>query len=336
MATTRLKVQAHFAGSEAYSASDSEVNLFNTAGPDASVYDVASTGVNVTVDLTGFNATIQFEEITEGGQVFVEECTSTDTGRFLSLESGLCLIISPALQLPSGSTSIITLSYEDQVIPDGYTANDLDVFLEDSDLGLSYLDISQSRTTTEETVSGQTETFGKVILGAAIHETAPENALRKQAFIGENIEIPLRDIDYAENVNAMISLDKSSYGLTDTASLTIQDKNADLDPAEQDAVSAIVESETSSEGIIVTLIETGDNSGTFTGTFTFTSAESSETTLEASVVDQLSVWYNQTNGARFKAILHEVVESGVVDVYDTKSIQTRQTSQPLDILSLLN
>lgn len=227
-------------------------------------------------------------------------------------------MISPALQLASGSNAVVTLSYHGQGIADGHTASDIDMFLEDADLDSSYLDISQSRNTTTETVSGNTTSFGKFILGLAVHDPAQENALRKQAFLGSDINMLLRDIDFSENVNATISLDKSSYRLTETATLTIEDKNADLDPTEIDSISAFVVSESSDpSGITVPLTETADNSGIFRGTFTFeSSGNSSGTTLEASVGDELSVSYNQTNGARFKATLHEVAESGVVDVYD--------------------
>src|SRR6185503_18310576 len=119
------------------------------------------------------------------------------------------------------------------------------------------------------------------------------------------------------SATAQASLDKSSYKISDSPIVTIEDANGNVDPSEADVVYAGIRSETSDPNFIVlTLTETGNNSNTFEGTFEFTRGDSSsiDGVLQAASGDELDISY--VSGARFQATIDRVVESGLVDLSD--------------------
>jgi len=78
--------------------------------------------------------------------------------------------------------------------------------------------------------------------------------------------LTFRDItDFSAAPDPVVSLDKSNYGIGETATITVTDTNADVNTGAVDFTSATVTMTSSTD---VTLTETGSNTGVFTGTFT--------------------------------------------------------------------
>src|SRR3972149_2198167 len=91
-----------------------------------------------------------------------------------------------------------------------------------------------------------------------------------------------RDVTSFINETATASLDAESYDLGQTVTLTIKDFNANLDPATQEEITAVISSTTDPVGITITLTEDAINSGVFVGTFVLTSSSSSGNELQVS------------------------------------------------------
>ena len=80
--------------------------------------------------------------------------------------------------------------------------------------------------------------------------------------VGNNF-ILFRDIFSSDNSTATVSLDKNSYLVGDSAALTINDFNENLDVNAIDTITATV----NPSGDTVALTETGTSTGIFTGSF---------------------------------------------------------------------
>ncbi len=310
-----LEVQAHFDGTSVYEPADSDIKTYDTADLTATEFPV--TAGSSTVDLTGFNASIQFEDVISDGVVFVSACDPPDSDRFIALDN-MCLRISPGVQMADGSSAIVNMSYAGKEIPDGYTASDIDLFHEVVTEG-TIVDVTQSRDLENQSVAGKVSSFSNFIGGIALHDEKPVGAHRTQIFVGDDNVVSLRDINNQQDssATATMSLDKTRYRMSDNPVITIDDSNGNADPEEADIVYAGVMSETSDPFAIgVTLTETGVDTGVFEGIFGFTSGESStpDALLQVRSGDKLSIFY--VSGARFEATIDGVIESGPVELSD--------------------
>jgi len=123
-------------------------------------------------------------------------------------------------------------------------------------------------------------------------------AISQPVNVGDNT-IFFRDFNTPDNSTVTASLDKSSYLLSQTAILTINDFNENLDTSATDTITAQV----SSVGN-VNLNETGTNTGIFTGHFVVSS-------------QSISVSYTpQPNTGRLKLTLDGVTTGGTVEFTD--------------------
>jgi len=123
-------------------------------------------------------------------------------------------------------------------------------------------------------------------------------AISQPVNVGDNT-IFFRDFNTPDNSTVTESLDKSSYLLSQTAILTINDFNENLDTSATDTITAQV----SSVGN-VNLNETGTNTGIFTGHFVVSS-------------QSISVSYTpQPNTGRLKLTLDGVTTGGTVEFTD--------------------
>ncbi len=307
-------VQAHFAGSQEYGPSDSDLGTYATVGSDAVQFNVTS-GQNSIVDLTNlsFNASMTFESVLEDGSIFVSECATPPSDRYVALD--FCLQANSAVLLEEGSDIMVSVSLEGFGFGGTLIWNDIDMFHEDA-FG-NIVDITKSRDLDTFTVSGVSSGLSKFIVGTAVHEPEPEGALRQQMFVSSEPDnaVIFRNITSTANSTAQISLNKQSYKVGETAVLTITDPEGDVDPSEIDIVSAGIKSQTSgSEGITIVLHETTASSGIFQGTFTLISGPSSGSSLQASTGDLLTVAYNIP--ARAQIMIDGIIESGLLQVTD--------------------
>jgi hypothetical protein len=309
-----LLVQARYAGSEEFLASDSDIESYDTVSPDAIQFNVtAGQGVNVDLeDFFSFNGSVTFDDVAQDGIFYASECETPDSPRYLSID--VCLRISSAVEMVDGTGATVALA-----VPNGTTVNGISLFHEEFPEGDSpvIVDITSSRDTDQ--VLGRTSSFSEFILGVAQHEAKPAGAYRQEVFVGTSNQVALRDITNLDNSTASVtaSFDRDSYDLSDTATLSITDYNGNVSSTEIDIVQAMVKSETSVPfGIEVVLTETAPASSVFTGNFEFTSGESSSETgeLQAEPGDSLSVGY--LSGGRFQAVIEGLDESGIAQLSD--------------------
>ncbi len=104
----------------------------------------------------------------------------------------------------------------------------------------------------------------------ATDTTTNPNVVVRPISAGSEQEINFGDVSNTENTTAKISLDKSSYAVGDTAKVTVNDPDANLDSSVINTVQVLVTSDFVPDGILVTLTETSPDSGIFEGTFGFT------------------------------------------------------------------
>jgi hypothetical protein len=302
--STLWTVQAHFTGDSAYEPSDSQVSTYDTASPSSSLFPVA-VGSPSFVNLTGFNATIEFDNVISDGSVYVSECEDEPSSdRYLSL--GLCLILSSSARLASGSSGHVTMSFAGKNIPANHITDEVDIFHEEL---TGIVDVTESRNTSEQTVTGRVSTYSKFIVGIAVHESAPEGAARKQVYVGSD-----QTLLFYPTISRTIEFDSSEYDIGSSVKLGISDANANLNGLTLDAITAAVSSTSDSLGINITLVETDQSSGMFSGSFRLTSSDSSEASASIHVDpgDRIEAKYNTR--APFEVMLEVVAESGMLQL----------------------
>lgn len=310
-------VQAHFGGNQTHSPSDSAIEVYATQSVDAVEYPVSS-GQNVSLALNNlsFNATILFADVMADGSIFVSECETPASDRYVSME--ICTDISSSLLLADDTDFVLTIKFADAVAGVGGVTDDIDMFHHTGSGQL--VDITQSRDQSSLTVSGVASSFSKFVVAKAVHPEEPDGAYRQQLYVSSDADnvIQFRDITNTNGSEAEISLDKDRHRIGETAILTIIDPEGNVDPSEIDIVSAGIESETSKEkdpsGVLITLLETEPDSHVFQGSFTLASGSSSGSSLEAKSGDELTVAYNIPGRARL--VIDGVAESGHIQVTD--------------------
>ncbi len=298
-AADQWTVQAHFGGDDLYDAAESNINAFDTVDNSTFEFQVEA-GETSHVELSSFNASIDFENLAEGGKLYVWTCETPESPRYLSL--GICLRLSPNFPLEPDSAARIHISYSDDDIPAGYTDDNVDIFHLDFS---GTTDITELRDTSSQTVTGITQEFSEFIVGIALHPGQASGSIRQQVFVGES-EISVDP--------SSIALDKEAYEISDSPKVTINDSSANTDGGTVNNITAAVSSTTSlPNSIRITLVETGPNTGIFLGSFTLSEGSSSGNLLEADTGDDITVSYKSAQG-KFGALLDEIIESGVADV----------------------
>ncbi|HJS83494.1 MAG TPA: hypothetical protein VJ742_11745, partial [Nitrososphaera sp.] len=312
---TGWTVQAHFAGDFAYEPSDSELVSYNTVESNLTEFLVLA-GVNSAVELSSFESTIIFDNVTADGSLFVQRCAAPESDRYIAVD-GMCLEISPGFQLEAGSAAHIQMSLDGRVLPEGESVSDIDIFLEQPVSG-EIIDITEGKDLSGLLVTGRAEEFNKFIGGIALHNVSQDVGARQQVLVGQEAKATLRDISNLSNATAVVELDRDHYRITDIATITIIDSDANLDNLSPDQVSASVfsSSGTMVDGISVPLTETNSNSGVFMGHFGFKSGSSNGNKLGLRSGDEISVSYNHTFGGRFEAVFENIDEAGLAEMTD--------------------
>jgi hypothetical protein len=131
-------------------------------------------------------------------------------------------------------------------------------------------------------------------------------------------EINFGDISNTDNPKATISLDKSSYAVGDTAKVTVNDPEANIDSKIINTVQVHVTSDIFPEGIFVTLTETSPDSGIFEGTFGFTNTEGAGDfdTIGINPEDpnvKIKLFYDASH-PRTKIAIDGVTQGGIAEV----------------------
>ncbi len=299
-------VQAHFDGSPEYESSDSGIRTYDTVSPFSSQFPV-STGSPVVVALTGFNATIEFDELLSGGTVYVSECEEQPVSeRFLSME--LCLAISSSARLERGSSAHVTISFADKEVPDGHIVDEVDMFHETVS---GIVDITEARDENSETVTGTASSFSRFIVGIALHEPQTAGSARQQLYVGSDQRVVFYPL-----ISRTVELNSTGYDPGSSASLGINDANANLDKLAIDTIIATISSTSDPIGINITLSETSMNTGLFAGLFVLSEGSSSaaDARVKVDVGDELQATYVTQSDAPFEVELKEVVESGILQL----------------------
>lgn len=318
-AGTLWNVQARFAGDSAYEASVSPIMIYDTASLFATQLTVP-VGAPSVVQLPEFDASISFDTIDEEGTLFVSECETPDSPRYLPL--GLCTTISFSEDLLPDSFAHLTISYSNTTLPNGHGVEEIDMFHEGIE---GIVDITESRDVLTGTVTGRIETFSSFIVGVALHEDADEDAIRKQIFVGTN-ELVFNDLSPRS-----MTFSDTQYALGSIVTATLKDEEADLDESSIQTINASITSSSDPEGIILTLTETGNDTALFSGTFTLVSSLSSsdKSHLHAGEGDIITASYVPKTGTTFRVIFNEVAESGLAELREFTIDPTPDINQPL-------
>ncbi|MEM3161040.1 MAG: hypothetical protein QXJ74_09690, partial [Nitrososphaera sp.] len=303
-ASPLLSVQAHFAGDGAYIASDSATVFYDTVETGAASFAVPAGAPSGPIALTGFGASILFDNVVTPGSIFVSACDSPASARYLELDTDLCLTISPAVTTAPNSFAHITVSYAGKTTPAGHSEDEVSIF----HIGSSgTVDITESRDTSADTVTGKTSSFSDFVVGAALHDPLPAGGLRKQLFVGDN------DITFDFTQTKAISLGGSSTILGGGLPVTVTDPTKNLNGAIAETVTAKITSTSDPTGITINLTEVSPNAGVFTGNFFVSASSSSDNILRAAAGDSLQASYGQFT-APFRVIIEDVIEAGALDL----------------------
>jgi hypothetical protein len=318
-AGTLWNVQASFAGNSAYEASLSSTVTFDTASLSATQLTVP-VGAPSVVELPEFDATISLDTVNEEGTLFVSECETPGSSRYLPL--GLCATISFTEDLLPNSFAHLTISYSNTTLPDGHRVEEIDMFHE-GDQGI--VDITESRDVAAGTVTGRIETFSNFIVGVALHEDADEEVIRKQIFLGKN------DLVFNDLPPRSMTFSDTQYALGSIVTATVKDEEADLNESSVQTINANITSSSDPEGILLTLTETGNDTALFSGTFTLirSSSSSNEGHLHVDDGDIITGSYVPKTGTTFRVIFDEVTESGIAELRKFTIDPTPDINQPL-------
>jgi hypothetical protein len=94
------------------------------------------------------------------------------------------------------------------------------------------------------------------------------------------------------SANPEISLDKESYSVGDDAEISLSDATANLDPASEDTIQVLVTSTVDQSGTLITLHETGPDSGKFVGSCLLSVDHSTDNVIQVSLIgDKIQVVY---------------------------------------------
>jgi hypothetical protein len=304
-ASPLLTVQAHFAGDSAYLAADSATIAYDAVEPAAATFVVPAGAPSGPIALTGFGASILFDNVPASGSIFVSTCDSPASARYAELVSDTCLQISPAVEMASGTAAHITVSIDGKTLPPGRTAEEIGIFRE-SISGIT--EITESRDLAAKTVTGKTSGFSRFIVGVALHTATPAGAKAEQVFVGNN------DITFDFTESRAISLSTNSITIGHAATISVSDPIANLNGSVQEIITARVTSTSDPTGISVTLQETGPNTSIFTGMFTVTRNPSSGTALHAESGNNVNASYQAMTTAPFRVVLTGVGEAGLAEV----------------------
>jgi hypothetical protein len=306
MALAGWNVQAHFSGDENYESVDSNTQTYDTTGFTVNV------GTEVNVELTGFDASITFDEVVTEGEMAVTDCNSSSSPRYAPLDTDRCLDLSSTAELAPGTFAHVSMSFDEATIPHGYTANDVSIFHDD---GSSIVDITKSRDVTNNVVVGRTNDFSKFIVAVALHGEKPVNSVRQKIFTGDGNIVTIRDISNLEGNIATIAFSKDKVPINRSLTVTVNDPEANLDPDTKNTVRVLLTSTSDSEGLIIELTETANNTGVFKGSVKLTKTPGSADSLFVKVGDNIEAKYQVTN-ARLQAIIDGMSEAGEVELSD--------------------
>ncbi|HKU49762.1 MAG TPA: sialidase family protein [Nitrososphaera sp.] len=298
-------IQAHFDGSSEYHPSDSDVGTFDTVPPTASQFHVPE-GSPSEVTLTGFNTTIEFDDVISEGTIYVTQCGEEPKDqRFISI--GLCLTISSSAELGSESNAHIKISFAAKQIPAEHIVSEIDIFHETIS---GIVDITESRDEYSKEVTGLTSSFSNFIVGIAVHEQQPSGSARQQLYVGSD-----QQVVFFPDVKRTVEFDSSKYEPGSSPILTVNDPTANLDRLAIDVVNAEVSSTSDRSGINITLSETGKDTGIFAGTFNLNKRSSSESNaeLEYQGGDKINAAYTMPY-PRFEVVFEGVKESGILQL----------------------
>jgi hypothetical protein len=300
-----LTVQPHFSGDSAYAASDGNVVGYDTVASGTAEFAVPAGSPSGPIDLTGFNASISFDNVLSDGSIFVSECEPPSSSRYIDI-ADMCIRISPALELGEGLAHV-TVSYDGLSIPGGHLEEGIHLFHR----GISgIIDITESRDTLGNTVTGGTSDFSDFIGGVALFSIAPVGAVRQPILVGDNdlvFEFPAkRQVSFLDN--------ELVIGITHT--VQVIDPYANIDAEQEDSIDVLVSSNSDPAGITLNFVETNEDSGIFSGLFSTTagSSSSAESKLKATAGDKISASYEAPGMPPFRIILRGVTEAGMVEV----------------------
>lgn len=305
-----LIVEAIFAGDAGYDPS-SAITTYDTVATGTDEFTVPAGSPSGPIDLTGFNASIVFDDVVSEGTVFVSTCQSPTSSRYEVVIDDLCLKISSAIELASDSRAHITISYQDRVIPSDHDAAEIRIFQE-KDFGI--VDITESRSTQFLTVTGNTAGFSKFIVADALHDLTP-GAISQEVFVGNNnlsFEFPPSNTSLIN-----VSLDKSGYSVGENAILSITDPSRNVDNSAIESIKANVSSSSDPAGIKVTLSETGFDTGIFSGSFSVVGSgpsSTSEAKLRIIEGDEINANYDAYTKSPFRVSLSDVLEAGIAEL----------------------
>ena len=170
--------------------------------------------------------------------------------------------------------------------------------------------------------SGSTPSLSSNNPGTGLSVSAPPNSVVHTIANGNGQTVSFRNVTGpngapAGNTTATISLNAPPGGFTlnSTPTITVNDPEANLNPNVVNTVVVNVTSSSDPHGILVTLSETGPNTGVFTGSFSFTSSASSGSALQVSPGDNIRVSYDASH-ARFSETINGITQPGNVIITD--------------------
>ena len=169
------------------------------------------------------------------------------------------------------------------------------LLLVDDDLVfISWIDDSTANNEILFAASDDNTTFGNIVVSA----TSGNSNKHKMALSDNNVVFVWADTEFGSDVlfkrasptSSSIILDKLTYKLSDTPTITVSDSASNLDDSQIDSILVSATSSSDPAGITITLDETMADSGEFSGTFRLvTSASVPGNSLHAIAGDDIDV-----------------------------------------------
>jgi hypothetical protein len=287
----------------------SEVATYDTFSINAQTFPVAA-GLDVTVDLIDFDASLVFENVLTNGTVLAYGCAPPSNDRYIEESSAGCLNIRPSVDMAVDSTVQIIMSLSD-VDTSEVSLSELHMFRVD---GSSASDITLDVDTDNSQIVGKTGAFSRFVVAIPEFPEQAPHSKRVPIYLGNNT-IDFRNVDSNANVSAVINIDDSTIRIGEPIAISITDQDENINSDLIDSVSATVSSTSSPAGVTLSFEETSDNSGVFAASLGTTTGSTTADKLHVERGDQIFVNYTQSGG-RLRAVIQDVIEGGYAEMLD--------------------
>jgi len=278
--------------SEALASSNQSAKQLSPSEPEESLVERAEQSV-----LSNYSETVPFYEISTSQLPLSNDSSTEITPSYQSISG-------PEDTAIENQSAAITGYNNSSNSPTGYSSNGS---------ALSSLSNESSTAIIQLNQSSISDKPHATLLGTREDSTiaTPPNSVIQPILPGDGQTISLGDVKDSSSASAKVSFDKQSYNLGDTATITVTDADANVDPNVINTVLITVKSSIDSKSILLT--ETAPDSGIFIGHVSFTIDSSAESSIKVNPTnngDNIRFSYNAFH-PRAEVVISDVVQPGV-------------------------